>query len=204
MINTHLKKLIKSEKGQAMVEFALVLPILLLILLGTIDVGWLFYNQLSVDNAAREAAREVCVAYSTSTDLKTDVYEATQTTVKGVIEKNLNRSQSDADAQTGRNCKASPAIIIYLVDNNGGTVGIINNNGNVVSSYTAEDGNTYSITGELSPSSASSIKVDVKANMKSLTYVLSTITRKDYVDLDAEATFKIERDVASTTDADTP
>ena len=51
----------KREKGQSAVEFALVLPILLLIVCGLLDVGWLFYNQLSVDNAGREGARVGCV-----------------------------------------------------------------------------------------------------------------------------------------------
>lgn len=47
----------KNEKGQAMVEFALLLPILLILLLGIIDFGWLFYNQLALNNSCREGAR---------------------------------------------------------------------------------------------------------------------------------------------------
>ncbi len=47
----------KRENGQSAVEFALVLPILLLILCGIIDFGWLFYNQLALDNTCREGAR---------------------------------------------------------------------------------------------------------------------------------------------------
>ena len=43
-----------------MVEFALVLPLLLLILCGILDFGWLFYNQFNVDNTARQAARTIC------------------------------------------------------------------------------------------------------------------------------------------------
>ena len=51
----------KKESGQAMVEFALLLPVLLLILCGILDFGWLFFNQLSLDNACREGARYACV-----------------------------------------------------------------------------------------------------------------------------------------------
>lgn len=51
----------KREDGQAMVEFALVLPVFLLILCGIIDFGWLFYNQLSLNNACREGARYAVV-----------------------------------------------------------------------------------------------------------------------------------------------
>ncbi|CAA9302610.1 MAG: hypothetical protein AVDCRST_MAG77-5792 [uncultured Chloroflexi bacterium] len=43
--------------GQAVVEAALVLPILLLFLLGTIDLGRAFTVYVSVANAAREGAR---------------------------------------------------------------------------------------------------------------------------------------------------
>ncbi len=54
---------LKSEKGQATVEFALVLPILLLLLCGIIDFGWVFGNQLLAENASREAARYTAIHY---------------------------------------------------------------------------------------------------------------------------------------------
>lgn len=47
----------KSRPGQALVEFALVLPVLLALLTGIIDVGFLFHHQLLLTNAAREGAR---------------------------------------------------------------------------------------------------------------------------------------------------
>lgn len=40
-----------------MLELAIVLPVLLLILLGTIDLGRAFYTYIALTNAAREAAR---------------------------------------------------------------------------------------------------------------------------------------------------
>lgn len=46
-----------SEKGAALVEFALVLLPLLLLLVGTADVGLLIYNQQILTNASREGAR---------------------------------------------------------------------------------------------------------------------------------------------------
>ncbi len=50
-------KRLKNEKGQAMVEFAVILPILLILIMGIIDFGWLFYNQLALNNSCREGAR---------------------------------------------------------------------------------------------------------------------------------------------------
>ena len=58
-----LRHIIKKEHGQAMVEFALVLPILLLLIGGIIDFGWIFYNNISANNACREAARYVGIHY---------------------------------------------------------------------------------------------------------------------------------------------
>ncbi|MHC1721566.1 MAG: TadE/TadG family type IV pilus assembly protein [Aminipila sp.] len=54
---------IKNEKGQAMVEFAIVLPILLLLLCGICEFGWIFSNQILANNACREAARYAAVHY---------------------------------------------------------------------------------------------------------------------------------------------
>jgi len=50
-------KIIKSEKGAAVVEFAIVLPLLVLILCGMIEFGLLFYNKQVITNASREGAR---------------------------------------------------------------------------------------------------------------------------------------------------
>ncbi len=73
----------KREDGQAMVEFALILPIFLLILCGIIDFGWLFYNQLSLNNACREGARYAVVntAEDASTQAIINHIENTTTTV---------------------------------------------------------------------------------------------------------------------------
>jgi len=50
-------KVLKNEKGQAMVEFALILPILLLLVMGIAEFGMIFNSYLSVQNATREGAR---------------------------------------------------------------------------------------------------------------------------------------------------
>ena len=40
-----LRRILKNEKGQSIVEFALVVPILLTLLCGIIDFGWIYSNQ---------------------------------------------------------------------------------------------------------------------------------------------------------------
>ena len=49
------------SRGQALVEFAIVLPIFLLVLFGLIEFGYMLYSQMTVSNAAREAARAAVV-----------------------------------------------------------------------------------------------------------------------------------------------
>jgi hypothetical protein len=59
-VSTRLRQLLRrgrGEEGAAAVEFAIVLPILLLLLAGFFDFGWLFYWQHSVTNASRAGAR---------------------------------------------------------------------------------------------------------------------------------------------------
>jgi Flp pilus assembly protein TadG len=58
-------KRFKKEDGQAIVELAITLPILIMILCAIIDFGWLFMNQNSIDYAAREGAR-YAIVHSTS------------------------------------------------------------------------------------------------------------------------------------------
>ena len=47
----------RRQRGQAVVEFALVLPILLILLLGIVDFGFGFKTRITVTNATREGAR---------------------------------------------------------------------------------------------------------------------------------------------------
>lgn len=51
----------RRARGQTLVEFALVVPIFLLIVLGLFDVGRAVFNYNTVANAAREGARVAIV-----------------------------------------------------------------------------------------------------------------------------------------------
>lgn len=54
------------RKAQALVEFALVLPFLIVLILGIMEFGWLTKNQLSINNATREGARTAALGRSTT------------------------------------------------------------------------------------------------------------------------------------------
>lgn len=51
----------RSERGAVAVEFALVLPLLLMILFAIIEFGHAYNVQISVTHAAREAARTMAI-----------------------------------------------------------------------------------------------------------------------------------------------
>ena len=46
-----------AEKGQTLVEFALILPIFILLLVGILDLGRAVYSYNTISNASREAVR---------------------------------------------------------------------------------------------------------------------------------------------------
>lgn len=59
-----MRRMFRSEAGTAAVEFALVLPILITLVLGIVEYGRLYNLQISLSNAAREAARTMVVTGS--------------------------------------------------------------------------------------------------------------------------------------------
>ncbi len=51
------KEILHSKRGQSLVEFSLVLPFLILLLLGMVEVGMAFYDYIIIGNANREGVR---------------------------------------------------------------------------------------------------------------------------------------------------
>jgi len=47
----------RAHRGQSLVEFALILPLLTLLFLGAVDLTRAFYTYIALENASREAAR---------------------------------------------------------------------------------------------------------------------------------------------------
>jgi Flp pilus assembly protein TadG len=52
---------LKNQRGASAVEFAILLPLLALLIFGVIEFGILFYNQQVLTNASREGARAAIV-----------------------------------------------------------------------------------------------------------------------------------------------
>lgn len=74
-----LLKLKKSEKGQGLVEFAIILPILLLLIMGIIQFSIIISAQVTITNAAREAVRSSALSISTDDDIKENIKDSLET-----------------------------------------------------------------------------------------------------------------------------
>lgn len=67
MNGTHKSKKLSGYRAQAIVEFAIVLPILMALLVGILEVGRMIFIYSAVTNASREASR-----YASAVGLDTD------------------------------------------------------------------------------------------------------------------------------------
>ena len=63
-----IKQIRQRDSGQSMVEFALVLPFLMLILCLIIDFGWVFSKQNELTSVAGATARYVSINSAEHTD----------------------------------------------------------------------------------------------------------------------------------------
>jgi hypothetical protein len=61
------------EKGQAILEFALILPLFLILIMGVVDFGLALKSYITVTNASREGARYAVICPSNDTVIKTRV-----------------------------------------------------------------------------------------------------------------------------------
>lgn len=63
----------QGQEGAALMELAVVLPLLLVLLFGIIEAAWAFNQQLEVRHGAREGARLVAVNAGTDSEITSQV-----------------------------------------------------------------------------------------------------------------------------------
>ena len=91
---SYIKKRANRENGQSLVEFALLLPLLVVILFGIMEFGQLWMTMNVLTGAAREGAR---VAAVTAPDAN-QVRNAVQSVLNGANINNASISVSGPDA----------------------------------------------------------------------------------------------------------
>ncbi len=66
-----------SSSGQGLVEFALILPLLMLFVFGLFDLGYATFLQNSISNGAREGARAGIIKNNTDATIRARVLAST-------------------------------------------------------------------------------------------------------------------------------
>jgi len=91
----------KNRRGAAVVEFAVVAPVFILLVFGMVEYGRMVMVQQVLTNAAREGARKAVLDGANATTIKTDIVGyLTAAKVNGVTTSNVTISPADPNAAT--------------------------------------------------------------------------------------------------------
>ena len=93
------KRRSQDESGAALVEFAVVIPLLLLLVMGIIDFGWLLANSNDIRHGAREAARQAAVNAGSVAAMGADACDAMDL-ANGTITIDFAQSDNTGNAAT--------------------------------------------------------------------------------------------------------
>ena len=85
---------IRKEHGQAAVEFALIAPLLVVVLLAVIQVGVAFHDYVTLTDAARAGARQAIVARFSGGSL-TDAQQAVRNSASDLNQAKLGVNVTD-------------------------------------------------------------------------------------------------------------
>jgi Flp pilus assembly protein TadG len=83
----------RGEEGAAAVEFAIILPVLMLLIVGGLDMGHMFYIDHLITNASREGARYAAKYTGTTT-------EPTSAQISDYVKYGLNYNGFNLDTLT--------------------------------------------------------------------------------------------------------
>ncbi|MDA8439617.1 MAG: pilus assembly protein [Propionibacterium sp.] len=97
-----------TDRGAAAVEFALVLPILIALLLGIIEFGYAMFIQATIAGAAREGARTLAIAGTASSATSAAIQAAEDGALPAVT---LNAAQITAD---NSQCSSDPSSAVTV------------------------------------------------------------------------------------------
>ena len=110
----------RSESGAAAVEFALIVPLVVMLLFGTVSAGMAYSDHVAITNAAREGARYGAAADGASTTWGSSVQTRVQQvyfnaagaapTDNQVCAKLVQADGTVVRSDTGSSCGTEPAL----------------------------------------------------------------------------------------------
>jgi hypothetical protein len=193
------KKNNNKEDGQAVVEFALVLPIFLLLIFAIIDFGWLFYNYINVENSARNAARIACVEFS---DCCIDDWGNSEGIKTLTYQDMLNYDSAKSGANTNNNnstviSKSEYDIISSVMDTIDDVIPESEYDSvSIMVHYTYDDSYVSGLNNDsfdVGNRYKGDVEVNVKCNMKVLTPVLGVTCDNMTKTITSSSTFRVEK-----------
>lgn len=103
-----IRKKEKGERGQSLVEFALIVPLFLLLVFAIVDFGMGFYSWITVTNAAREGARIGVVGADAAT-----ITQRVRDTAGSLNNSQLTVTVSNASDQGGESGEEVSVAVVY-------------------------------------------------------------------------------------------
>ena len=114
MMRCRRRKVKHDERGAAVVEFAIVLPVLVMLVFGIIELSIYFNRLQGLQAAAREGARVAALPQSTQSDIKAKVNSALDGVVPSGTTRTITVSPTSANP-----CDLQPAGTSVTVDGQG-------------------------------------------------------------------------------------
>lgn len=111
-----------GERGQSLLEFALMMPVLLLMLMGALDVGRMYFTFIAIQNAAGEGALYAainprCIHASDCPDPNNAEYRAKHESPSGLVDwGRIQISVEPADPTTLHEGEPITIIVRYDYD----------------------------------------------------------------------------------------
>lgn len=97
----HIKNIIHSTDGSALIELALILPLFLVMMVGVVDYGSAFVRKMEFVNAAKAGVQYAMADKPTNNDL---------TNVIAAVNNNLGASIDQATVTVNRYCKCDGVV----------------------------------------------------------------------------------------------
>jgi Flp pilus assembly protein TadG len=111
-----------GESGNAAVEFALVLPLLLTVMFAIIELGYCLFNYQMLTGAARVGARNFAVSRATTTTPYATTRSVISTAANGLKSATLLAAGNITLAVAGTTCASDAACVTALVQGATATV----------------------------------------------------------------------------------
>lgn len=92
-----LRRLRQNQEGATLLEFALISPVFLFMMLGTFEIGYGIYMRSALNGAIQHAAREATLQEASDPTVR----QQTDNEVRAIL-KRINKSLTDADIKISR------------------------------------------------------------------------------------------------------